>query len=83
MLTEKSVSSLSPISFSNARRPVSFFSFFLLESVVEMVDERRKAAVTAASVVFLALLLPGAAQSTKYRKGDQVPLFANKVHCAS
>jgi hypothetical protein len=48
-----------------------------------MVDERRKAAVTAASVVFLALLLPGAAQSTKYRKGDQVPLFANKVHCAS
>jgi len=24
--------------------------------------------------------LPGAAQSTKYKKGEQVPLFANKVH---
>jgi hypothetical protein len=51
-----------------------------------MWDTGRKAAVKAVSVVFfLALLLPspGAAQSTKYKKGDQVPLFANKVHCAS
>jgi hypothetical protein len=50
-----------------------------------MWDNGRKVAVTAVSVVFLALALPspGAAQSTKYKKGDQVPLFANKVHCAS
>lgn len=47
-----------------------------------MWENRRKAAVTAVSVV-LFLASPGAAQSTKYKKGDQVPLFANKVHCAS
>jgi hypothetical protein len=33
------------------------------------------------AVALSALLLPsyGAAQSTKYKKGDAVPLFANKV----
>ena len=39
------------------------------------------AARAVGAVALVALLLPsyGAAQSTKYKKGDAVPLFANKV----
>lgn len=41
----------------------------------------RGAQSAAGAAVLLALLLPspGAAQSTKYKKGEQVPLYANKV----
>ena len=52
------------------------------ERVLFILSARMVGAARAVGVVALiTLLLPsyGAAQSTKYKKGDAVPLFANKV----